>query len=206
MDLNYLEQLIPELREYGIEFAPGLTDEEVERIEYKYGFRFPPDLRMFFQYALPVSDGCVNWREDDEATIRDRLEAPLEGIFSDIEVNNFWMGAWGEKPRRLSVAFRIAKKAIRESPKLIPIFYRYIPDEPHEAGNPVLSVMQTDIIYYGYDLADYFIWEFWRENKKGLPDFARPAWMAKSPRPIRFWEELVFGYAGVDYPEENAGY
>jgi hypothetical protein len=34
---------------------------------------------------------------------------------------------------------------------------------PHEPGNPVLSVYQTDIIYYGNDLLD------WRAGRPGRP-------------------------------------
>ena len=30
-----------------------------------------------------------------------------------------------------------------------------MPDRPHLNGNPVLSVYQTDIVYYGFDLDDY---------------------------------------------------
>jgi hypothetical protein len=30
-----------------------------------------------------------------------------------------------------------------------------MPERPFEVGNPVLSVSQTDIIYYGSDLQDY---------------------------------------------------
>ncbi len=42
-------------------------------------------------------------------------------------------------------------------PKLIPIYsHRYIPSSLNEIGNPVYSVHQTDIIYYGKDLWDYF--------------------------------------------------
>ena len=35
-----------------------------------------------------------------------------------------------------------------------------LPDRPREAGNPVFSVYQTDNIYYGRDLFNYFCNEF----------------------------------------------
>lgn len=45
---------------------------------------------------------------------------------------------------------------LKAAPRLIPICsHRYIPEEPHDAGNPVFSVMQSDVIYYGADLANY---------------------------------------------------
>ncbi len=66
---------------------------------------------------------------------------------------------------------------------MIPVFsHRYLPDDPNEAGNPVFSVYQTDIIYYGADLLDYF------ENEFAQP---RPAWRTITPRLIRFWSALA---------------
>ncbi len=71
----------------------------------------------------------------------------------DIENNGFWLEAWGPKPEVLSDQLRIAKEHYDQAPKLIPIFsHRYIPATPSEIGNPIFSVYQTDIIYYGYDL------------------------------------------------------
>ena len=44
------------------------------------------------------------------------------------------------------------------------------------------SIVQTDIIHYGNDLADYFANEF------GVP---RPAWAADAAKEIAFWSDLV---------------
>ena len=77
-------------------------------------------------------------------------------------------------------ALKIATAKIAEAPKLIPIHsHRYIPEEPHESGNPVFSVHQMDVIYYGFDLDDYLRHEF---NLAG-----RKEWPAQV-RPIRFWD------------------
>jgi hypothetical protein len=65
------------------------------------------------------------------------------------------------------------------APKLIPIYHhRMMPDEPHLKGNPVFSVWQTDIIYYGFDLEDYLRHEFVLPGRKAWPETIRP---------IRFW-------------------
>ena len=73
-----------------------------------------------------------------------------------------------------------------EAPKLIPLYgNRYLPAEPEAAGNPVLSVQQTDIIYYGTDLRRYIEHEF------GPTDYASAT--AGEPRYIRFWSDLVLG-------------
>jgi hypothetical protein len=69
---------------------------------------------------------------------------------------------------------------------LIPICsHRYIPAAPHEAGNPVFSVHQTDIIYYGADLMDYLQNEF--NFYFGRTGYA----ITGSPKRIPFWSELT---------------
>ncbi len=75
----------------------------------------------------------------------------------------------------------IAEK-VRDAPALIPIYeHRGIPNEPADAGNPVFSIVQTDIIVYGNDLADYLQREFGRRSTALL----QPA------RSIRFWSDLL---------------
>jgi hypothetical protein len=49
-----------------------------------------------------------------------------------------------------------------------------------EIGNPVFSIWQTDIVYYGYDLVDYLAEEF---NLKLPPNFGEIEYY----KPIRFW-------------------
>ncbi len=73
MDAAYLKSVVDGLRVFGERFASGLTDSEVGEIETKYGFLFPPDLRAFLQFALPVSTSWVNWRKASEKSIRNGL-------------------------------------------------------------------------------------------------------------------------------------
>jgi len=76
-------------------------------------------------------------------------------------------------------ALHVAGELVAAAPRLIPIYmHRMMPDEPHLPGNPVFSVHQTDIIHYGFDLADYL------RNDFGLP--GREPWPAQV-RPIRCW-------------------
>jgi hypothetical protein len=93
---------------------------------------------------------------------------------------------WGPKPSTNEAAFAVARMKIDEAPKLIPICgHRYIPAEPSLAGNPVLSVHQTDIIYYGADLGNYLENEFYYY-------FETPEYFLKEPiRRIEFWSHLV---------------
>ena len=183
MDIARIDYLIEELQKADVQFVPGLSDDEVIGVETRFDFRFPPDLRALLQRAMPISGsrkrGFPDWRDGLVQNILGRLNWPAEGISIDIEHNDFWKGSWGTKPDDLQKAFHIARAAIADAPRLIPIFgHRYIPSEPHEEGNPVFSVWQTDIIYYGYDLASYFAHEF------RIPC---PEWAANRPRPIVFW-------------------
>lgn len=175
----------------GVTFEPGLTEGEIRDIEERYRFKFPPDLRDFLTFALPTSNGFVNWRCETEDEIVNRLQWPYDGICFDIEHNVFWPAMWGKRPSSLEKAFAIAKTALGAAPKLIPICgHRYIPDSPHEAGNPVFSVYQTDIIYYGSDLANYLENEF-------AYYFSRTADLSPSGvKHMEFWSSLV---------EDNAG-
>ena len=130
---------------------PGLADSEVDAAENQYGFIFPPDLRAVLQFTLLVGEGFPNWRHDPTDFITGRLNWPLEGILFDVEHNDdIWPAEWGPRPERMDERFAVVTKLVVAAPKLDPIYsHRYIPAEPHENGNPVYSVYQTDIIYYG---------------------------------------------------------
>ena len=100
----------------GVRFAAGMTADEFARVEQRFGFRFPLDLREFLAAGLPVSEGWVDWRGEDEATILDSLNWPLEGICFDIERNGFWLPEWGARPPGLPDAFEVARRAVAPGP------------------------------------------------------------------------------------------
>src|SRR5262249_25570279 len=157
-------------------------------IEAEHGFCFPPDYRAFLMFALPVSNGFVDWRNGDRGQIHNQLSWPYEGMCFDIKHNAFWLDdAWGKRPSELTEACAIAKLAIDQAPRLIPVAgHRYIPDAPCEEGNPIFSVYQTDIIYYGRDLFEYL------ENEFGYYFFGHARYQISEPvKQITFWSELV---------------
>ncbi len=165
-----------------VEFDAGLTDPEVASAESRFGFRFPPDLREFLQAALPRGPQFPNWRSGDEAELRDWLAAPLRGILFDVEYNGFWLAEWGPRPEMLAEATEAVTARVAAAPKLIPVYmHRMMPDAPHEPGNPVFSVHQTDIIHYGLDLGHYLVREFLTN-----PDDFEP--FAREPKRIEFWD------------------
>src|SRR5262245_16067846 len=134
MDLAYCKD---RLSAAGISFDTGLTADELSTIERDYGFRFPPDLREFLGFALPVSKGWIDWREESRSEIIKRLNWPFESMCFDIEHNVFWLDSWGTKPAALTDAYSIARAAIDAAPRLIPLCrHRFLPDSPCESGNP----------------------------------------------------------------------
>ncbi len=182
MDPNYFDTAVRAMRDRGVEFAPGLTAHQVRTAEAEYGFRFPPDLCAFLEHALPLGERFPDWRSPGSEFIRDRLAWPADSMCFDIEHNTFWLPAWGPKPESMEEAHAKARQAVRSAPLLIPVFgHRYLPALPCEPGNPVFSVYQTDIIYYGLDLSSYLFAEFDVPNPFPVPD---------SPREIEFWSDL----------------
>jgi hypothetical protein len=76
----------------------------------------------------------------------------------------------------------ILREAVAAAPKPIPLVsHRYIPSEPRETGNPDFSIMQSDVICYGANLADYFEREF--------GDGRKP--MGGPIRFVQFWSDFV---------------
>jgi hypothetical protein len=111
------------------------------------------------------------------------LNGPADGIGFDVRVNRFWMEDWGSRPHEADHAVTLALEHVARAPRLVPMFgHRYLASEPLLEGNPVFSVVQTDVVYYGNDLAGYFALEF---------GVAKPTWARSSPRKIDFWSLLA---------------
>ena len=184
-----IKATIAMLKTAGVLFAPGISDTELRQIETLYRLRFPPDLKEFLKSALPISKGFPNWRDGAEREIMSKLEWPYDGMCFDIKNNAFWLDRWGEQPASTDAACAIARQAVGTAPVLIPIYsHRYIPDRPCERGNPVLSVYQTDIIFYGRDLSDYFENEFSRTSQER--ELALQ-FKHNQVKRIEFWSDII---------------
>jgi hypothetical protein len=72
-----------------IAFEPGLSDDELDDVESRFKFAFPPDLRVLLSAALPVSAGFPDWRSAADEDLEDALDWPAEGICFDIDRNGF---------------------------------------------------------------------------------------------------------------------
>jgi hypothetical protein len=143
---------------YGV---PGLSSDKIAFIEAQLGFRVPDDFTYLFQNLQDPGRVFFPWSEFDKRKYEESIEWVLHGIEFDIESNNLWLERWGKRPETLAAALDIAKKDFATWPKLLPIRgHRFLAAEPCRGGNPVFSIMQTDIIYYGADLPDYLLHEF----------------------------------------------
>ena len=194
MNEKQIEELIENLEHKKIQFADGLTNEELEIVESKFKLRFPPDLKLFLQTKLPISENFVNWKlginsEIESQKIIEKINWPLKGLLFDIKENDFWLHEWSDKPDTLEERIEIAKEKFSNFPKLIPIYsHRYIPETPYRNGNPIFSVYQMDIIYYGFDLANYFSSEFDFKLSNNFEKLERPI------NHIEFWSDFVENY------------
>jgi len=171
--------VVATLRERGaMAFDEGLRDDEIARVESRFGFRFPPDLRAFLSAGLPRGPSFPDWRAGEPAVLADWLAQPADGVAFDVH-GGFWLPEWGLRPESPDDAERVVRALVADAPTLIPIYaHRMMPDEPHADGNPVFSVHQTDIIVYGSDLLRYL-----------QADFGG-SWSAPAHdvRKIRFWD------------------
>jgi len=194
LDVNYLKEI---LIKKGITIEEGLSDEEFEKIENFYSIKFPISLRTLFKSFLPIGSGFYNWRdfsEENVTYIKNKLNWPLEGMLFDVVHNGFWKKCFGPKTNDINENQDIVINYIKNSsneivPKLIPICgHRYVPCYPDVMNMPVISVYQTDIIYYGFDLEDYFENEFGAIDKcKNQADIN----YKKEEVNIPFWTEII---------------
>lgn len=175
-------ELLAALRGTRATLAPGLSERELSAIETKYRFSFAPDHRLMLSVALPLGErSWPDWRKDDEEDLWGRLAWPADGILFDVDKNSYWNNSWGIRPDQVRDALDVASVRLGELPPLVPIYgHRYLPTDPYLPGNPVLSCYQTDVIYYGTDLLDWFAYEFHKQSTSPGP------W-----RHIAFWSALI---------------
>jgi hypothetical protein len=169
----------------GLQWGPAYTQGELDDAQARWSIRFPPDLVGLYREHRPLfpEPGAIDWVGTAPEVIRERLDWPLEGFWFDVQHGNLWWPEWGEKPQRAEEQLELLRAAFRKAPVLIPLYaHRYIPETPSEAGNPVFSVYQSDIIHYGSDLMDYLEREADSRSTKRWPG---------SIKYIEFWTMAV---------------
>jgi len=159
-------------------FARGYSAWEIEDAQERHKLTFPPDLLDYYARRRRVTSKGYDWTYDHEAIVA-MLKWPLEGLLFDVQ-HDLWIDAWGPRAESLSEREERLTMLVGSAPKLIPLTgHRYLCEEPHESGNPVLSVHQSDIIYYAPNLR-----EFVKRNGGGTALGARPA-------KITFWSDII---------------
>jgi len=185
-----MNDLVVWLKERGVKFGNGLSENELVVAEKAYGFHFPPDLREFLSIALPIDSNpeekriFPDWRNVHDIYTQEMIDWPKKSLKFDVEQNDFWLESLGVKPVNKDKQLEMLLVAFDRAPKLIPVCsHRFLPELPHESGNPIISFWQaSDVIYYGVDLEDYFLTE-WGERK----------WMSaeKKLKKIDFWSDVI---------------
>jgi hypothetical protein len=162
----------------GARWLEPLPDEEIRAIEAQWQICFPPDYRLFFKWLhatdIPhlememfpgeyVAGLFYNWQREPTA-IRWAYEHILGGFaFDALHNTHFWRSEWGAVPGTEEEARERLKPIVDAAPRLIPLYtHRYLLAEPCRAGNPVLSIWQSDIIVYAPDLRTYLLAEWSR--------------------------------------------
>jgi hypothetical protein len=164
----------------------GYSQAELDDVQAKWEIRFPQDLieQLRERRLLIDAPDCFDWVTADPEHIRERLAWPFESYWRSVERHEIWWPEWGERPTSLTDQKEKLRWIFGEAPKLIPLIgIRYIPDEPHESGNPVFSVMASDIVYYGANLID------WLERERGGLQSKEKPW--PPIKEIRFWGQAV---------------
>lgn len=144
--------LIDRLKEAGLTFDAGLNDQELEKIEIFFGFRFPSEIRTFLACAYPTSPGFFPWRDctDENLARFYAFYEDMEDAFRfDFEENGLPFDSLADILQQL-----------HDSPKLIP-FYKHRCFFSGMDGMPIVSFWQPiDSILYGRNFEDYLQVEF----------------------------------------------
>jgi len=207
----------------GTRWVGGMSEAELNAAEARWLVRFPPDFRLFLSTLHTVDRPMVgaHFSEDNHLVPVERpsfydwrpgLDGPpvsfeglngafdwlCEGINFDIE-HGLWLPSWGTRPATAEGCRQRLRELLAQAPKLLPLYeHRFLLAEPCRSGNPVFSIWQTDIIVYGLDLREYFLWEFAYLLFPTHADRVQhigERWLTRwSPvhtgEPIPFWDEL----------------
>ena len=164
----------------GIE--PGLSGEELEAIENRFGISFASEHYVFLTEGLPIGEHWPDWRNANPDHLAQLLSLPVDGVLYDVVENGFWYGSWGMRPDDTDEAVLIAGQQLAGVPRLNPVYgHRYLPSGRGTFGYPVLSVERADIAIYGADLDDYLRREFESTTQP----------MPKHRDPPPFWADLA---------------
>lgn len=184
---KYLEFALEHLDADG---SRGLTNAQLAVVEDALGIELPFEVGLLLVMGVPDDDGWRDWREDPVDQLRQWRAWVTDGVVFDVRENDFWSPTFGPRPEGLEERIAAAAHAVDALDPLFPLYgHRAIPvatpaGHDSASGNPVLSVMQTDVVEYGRDLAD------WLHRDFRVP---LPTWEMPGERRFPFWSELTHG-------------
>lgn len=172
------------MKEAGVSFTSGLTENELSMIHHIYGITFPAKVRHFMMNALPISNGFYNWKDTSVSNIeyiKHSITAPALNLLEDYKSIS-WNPNWGANLTGSEFVSFLRRK-LASSAILIPFYsHRYIPmidiDDP-----PVLSISGADVIIYAQTFSEYIPIEFGGRRP-------RPISLLRIPN-IPFWSDLL---------------
>ena len=140
-----------------IHWTKDYTQSELDRAQRRFGLVFPPDLIALLRRKRPVQGH--DWTDD--RAIRRAMDWPFASLLHAVESGQLWWAEWGSWPSTARGREETLRDIVSRAPKLIPLIaHRYLPEQPHESGNPVFSIYGVDALCYGANLNDYFEREF----------------------------------------------
>ncbi len=183
----YLEFALERL---GADGSTGLTNKELAVVERALGHELPYEVGLLLVMGVPDDDGWRDWRDRPAEQLAGWNAGVLDGIVFDVREDDFWSPIFGPRPDEIEARVAAATAAFDHLPPLFPLFrHRAVPVDIPEgfdssSGNPVLSVVQTDVIEYASDLAG------WLNKDFGVP---LPTWERTGARRFPFWSDLTHG-------------
>ncbi len=186
--------LINRLKQAGVVFENGMTEQELDLAEEFFGFRFPAEFRAFLSQAVPVGKDFFDYRDRSPENLkrfvgfREQMERDFRFDLKAKENREELLELLGEKLgfEQDNPAFDEAViRYWKESPRLIPFFaHRCFFDGMD--GMPIISFWQpVDSIIYGFDLEDYLEAEFLGNDESAElpPDLLKGTGI---------WEDLIW--------------
>ena len=160
--------LIQKLRNAGLCFAQGMTQEELNRAEEVFGFRFPKEIREFLSLAVPVGKDFFDYRDvspENQNRFCDFQNRIVDDFRFDLENNREDMLELLAQPLGNPADFDSAVlDFLHSSVKLIPFYaHRCFFDGMDDM--PIVSFLQpVDTIFYASNFREYLEVEFLRKE------------------------------------------
>lgn len=175
------------------EWPDGISEDKIQRAESIAGFKFPDDFRLFLRNLHDPNGTFFPWGRVTKQMLSKKLETVISGFIFDVDESGFWPTSWGDRPNRKKVRDQKVREELSKWPRIIPIVgNRYLLAEPLQSGNAVISINQSDVIYYGPDLGRFLCNNFMRVGAFSWIDSWR--WMPTPSRPeFGPWDEIATG-------------